>query len=170
MFEFNLSPLQTRRDIALLAVIHRAVLDMGPQHFKQVFRRCTVSTTKPTRNRHGKQLATHRNCNFLEVLADSILGLTDVYNLLPECIVEATTLSNFQTLLQQMVKAAAAGGSPYWKDLLSPRRVLHSHPLKDWFGWAPPAIINHGCNANRGNEKTKKCMTAWLDFTSNNNK
>ena len=38
MFEHNISPLQTRGDIALLGVIHRAALGKGPVHFKKVFK------------------------------------------------------------------------------------------------------------------------------------
>ena len=34
LLHFNLAPLSTRRDLALLAVIHRTVLGHGPPHFR----------------------------------------------------------------------------------------------------------------------------------------
>ena len=36
--EFNLAPLQCRRDIAALGIIHRAILGLRPPHFRQFFR------------------------------------------------------------------------------------------------------------------------------------
>lgn len=34
LMNFNLAPLRTRRDIAMMGVIHRRVLGKGPEHFK----------------------------------------------------------------------------------------------------------------------------------------
>ena len=33
LFEFNLAPLNARRDMAMLGLIHRCVLGVGPEHF-----------------------------------------------------------------------------------------------------------------------------------------
>ena len=38
LMEFNLAPLRTRRDVAMLGVLHRTVLDKGPEHFKEFFK------------------------------------------------------------------------------------------------------------------------------------
>ena len=35
LMEFNLAPLSTRRDIAMLGLIHRTVLRKGPEQFQQ---------------------------------------------------------------------------------------------------------------------------------------
>ena len=35
---FNLAPLETRRDVAILGLIHRTVLGCGPRHFASMFR------------------------------------------------------------------------------------------------------------------------------------
>ena len=39
LFHFNLAPLETRRDIAQLGVIHRAALRKGPNHLHNFFMR-----------------------------------------------------------------------------------------------------------------------------------
>ena len=38
LMNFALAPLQTRRDIAMLGLVHRAVLGDGPPHFKEFFK------------------------------------------------------------------------------------------------------------------------------------
>ena len=40
LLEFNLAPLRTRRDIAMLGLVHRTVLGKGPVHFKEIFSQC----------------------------------------------------------------------------------------------------------------------------------
>ena len=139
MFDYNLSPLETRRDIALLGVIHRTVLGNGPDQFKAFFK--FDSAAVQLRNRHGMQLITHRKGKFLDVLGVSILGLVDVYNLLPECAVQAKSVKDFQTLLQQLVKYAATWNISEWWNLLSPRHTLHLHPVNRWFKWTPKTVV-----------------------------
>ena len=39
LIEFNMAPLDLRRDIAQLGLIHRTVLKKGPPHFKTLFPR-----------------------------------------------------------------------------------------------------------------------------------
>ena len=38
LVHFKLAPLRSRRDIALLGMIHRSVLGLGPEHFHQYIR------------------------------------------------------------------------------------------------------------------------------------
>ena len=57
--KFNLTPLQTRRDIALLGLIHRTVLGLGPDQFRQHFE-LAQNRGRRTRNRHSKQMVSHR--------------------------------------------------------------------------------------------------------------
>ena len=48
LLHFNLAPLETRRDIAMLGLIHRSVLGCGPRHFANMFlpfRRRFLNTT-----------------------------------------------------------------------------------------------------------------------------
>ena len=60
----------------------------------------------------------------------SALGLAKVYNLLPKSIVEeAGTVSEFQGMLQDLVKQRASSGHDDWKCLLSPRVAWQRHSL-----------------------------------------
>ena len=74
LIEFNLAPLTARRDMAMLAVIHRAVLGKRPRHFKDHFCWQTPGLLKDPREEIGGG----------GIITRSILGLVAVYNLLPE--------------------------------------------------------------------------------------
>ena len=133
LMNFNLAPLQLRRDIAMLGLIHRTVLGQGPKHFKDMFfeevcpnRRCS------RRARHKHQLHEHVNGSQLDVLSRSALGLVSVYNLLPNVIVEAPSVKQFQRSLQDFAKDCMQRGL-LWKTLFSTCHGLSAHPLlKFW--------------------------------------
>ena len=102
MVEFRLAPLNCRRDMAMLGVLHRAALKKGPEHLERFFYCAETATNTRTRlatRRHNWQLAEHRKGRFLEILRRSALGLVAVYNLLPADVVAADTVKNFQRLL-----------------------------------------------------------------------
>ena len=54
LMHFDLAPLQSRRDIAMLGLLHRTALGKGPNHFLQFFklskseRQCTGSGARDT--------------------------------------------------------------------------------------------------------------------------
>ena len=52
LLEFNLAPLESRRDIAMLGVIHRCGLGKGPEHFKAFFKFCNYA---PQQHQSRKQ-------------------------------------------------------------------------------------------------------------------
>ena len=97
LFACNLAPLQARRDIALLRVIHRSVLGKGPPHFAAFFKRTDDATHH---GRHSLQLQEYQdgdaidfmypNSNPAQYISRSMLGLTTVYNMLPADIVEGS--------------------------------------------------------------------------------
>ena len=129
----KLAPLQIRRDLGMLGIIHRCVLGKGPAHFKEIFKRseeaCTSGrTTRLANRRHGLQLQEYRGSqNFIK---QSILGLVTVYNLLPARIVEGCkSVRNFQGALQQLVKDRATAGMEDWETTFSPRLDFNGHPL-----------------------------------------
>ena len=55
----------------------------------------------------------------------------DVYNLLPEEVVQATDVHSFQRKLQNILKDAALTGQENWEMIFSPRLPLHLHPLRE---------------------------------------
>ena len=130
--DWNLAPLETRRDIAMLGVIHRAVLGMGPPHLRRFFRLAAPAACQRTRadvRRHHRHLEDPREGRYLEVLRRSALGLIGVYNLLPSDVVDAPSVQPFQRLLQALVQGAEWTSVPNWHRVLSPRLEMASHPL-----------------------------------------
>ena len=132
---FNLAPLATRRDVAMLGLIHRTVLGKGPEHFRNFFRAAKVSNKPGTRlqkkrEQHGQQLEEHRAGTHLNVVRRSALGLTAVYNLLPARVVKLENVKDFQKASQELVKERATEGCSDWRLTFSPRLPLYSHPLK----------------------------------------
>ena len=94
LLHFNLAPLRTRRCIAMLAVIHRAVLGLGPDHFRAFF---IHSTTVPRYIRHWHFHHLEDFCDVVrpDYFTRSIFGMISVYNWLPEFVVLAPTIKLF---------------------------------------------------------------------------
>ena len=118
LMAFNLAPLATRRDIAILGVIHRTVIGKGPKHFKNHFRVGQDRRVHDPRVKDRGQLITR-----------SALGLVAVYNLLPRGITSAENVKDFQTRLQTELKLRAEAGTLDWPKTYSPRVPLKDHPL-----------------------------------------
>ena len=105
----NLAPLAARRDIAMLGLIHRAMLGRGPAQFRE-FSQPDIDARKEGRGKHRLQLAPLQNHISDFVLpgsrpADyteySAYGLVRVYNILPAYIVEGSPcVRSFQNTLQ----------------------------------------------------------------------
>ena len=134
LFLWNLAPLETRRDIAMLGLVHRAVLGKGPTHFERFFKKKAATTvayrTRAAAGRHDRQLeeVTHLHCPGL--LRRSAFGLIRVCNLLPREVVATDSVKEFQRKVQDLVKAHAEGGDENWKRTVSPREPWWSHPLR----------------------------------------
>ena len=132
---FNLAPLATRRDMAMLGLIHRTALNKGPVQFKQFFFPAEGRATRLTRltarrEAHGAQLTDWRQRTHLNVIRRSALGLVAVYNLLPPEVVKLKDVKGFQRALQDLVKKRAEQNCEDWELTLSPRVPLWNHPLK----------------------------------------
>ncbi len=127
LLQFNLAPLSTRRDIAMLGLIHRCVLGKGPPHFAQFF--TLDRNTRLANRRHSKHLQDYRVGRLLAVVARSALGLIAVYNLLPQRIVDRPSVSSFQSALTELVRHRAEQNFPNWESTFSPRMSMTSHPL-----------------------------------------
>ena len=122
--KYNLAPLGTRRDVAMLGVVHRTVLGEGPPKFRKWFFPAGTGhglTTRLQGGLHGKQLHDYLDGTHTALLRRSALGLPRVYNRLPRRVVELKTVKDFQHALQDLVKKAAKEGQDNWKTWLSPR-------------------------------------------------
>ena len=151
--------------MAMLAIIHRSVLGLGPSQFSEYFKRASASTNpmgRECQRRHNRQLESHRRGKFLDILANSALGLVDVYNLLPSHIVEANSVKVFQTRLQDALRNAAKSGAVDWEEWYSPRRAVYAHPLRNTNG-ALPSNAKIGIAPTIATKNTV-CMNGWLSF------
>ena len=122
--DYKLAPLETRRDIAMLGVVHRTVLGQGPPHFRKWFcrdERQAVYTTRLQARAHDKQLEDYVDGSHTDLLRRSALGLPKVYNKLPDKVVQHGTVKDFQKALQQLVLEELNKGNENWHKHLSPR-------------------------------------------------
>ena len=84
---------------------------------------------------HRRQLITHRKGAFLEILRNSVLGLVDVYNMLPVYIADAPTVKLFQRRLQELLVTCVREQVGEWWNMFSPRDELYNHKLRGWRTW-----------------------------------
>ena len=132
LFSFSLAPLSSRRDMAMLGVIHRSILGKGPSQIRRYFELEGASnhpSGRATLRRHNQQIRTYRKGKFLETTSKSILGLIDIYNLLPQEFIDSEDVHSFQTKLQGLLKEEVHRGRRGWESMFSPRHPLHLHPL-----------------------------------------
>ena len=94
---FNLAPLPTRRDIAMLGILHKVVLGVAPPGISSIFPKgpITCPLAYPLRigfhlNRpsHNRQLLTPCTRLSTEKFKRSIFGIVSFYNALPQWVVD----------------------------------------------------------------------------------
>jgi hypothetical protein len=105
LMHFNLAPLTSRRDIAMLGVLHRRVIGKGAPHFKKHFEL-----------EAGRRLRDPRTTMKGPLVIRSIFGLVAVYNMIPEMVRQATTVKQFQAELQGLLKKSLNDGRDNWKN------------------------------------------------------
>ena len=118
LMEFNLAPLNARRDMAILGLIQRTVLGRGPKHFRQYFKDAGQRT-----------LVDPRHTNNERMVRCSALGLVAVYKMLPETLWKKGRVDDFQRELQGIMKARATEACEDWPMTFSPRTAVARHPL-----------------------------------------
>ena len=137
----RLAPLSTRRDMALLGLIHRTVLGRGPGHFKKFFR-ADAHAHAEGRAKHRFHLVEYTGGHWTDFMypnsrpADyvkhSMLGLVTIYNRLPAAVAEGSEcVASFQKALQDMLIDAANAGTPNWSTMFSPRIPWYRHALRN---------------------------------------
>ena len=115
----NLAPLNSRRDIAMLGLIHRAALRQGPQHFREWFVPAppapTTLVTRRSTRAHRWQLHDLVDSDHTELLKRSVFGLIRVYNELEQNIVDTRSVKEFQHNLQNKLKQLAENNTEGWE-------------------------------------------------------
>ena len=121
--DFNFTPPILRRNIAILGLIHKRVLGLAHEDFNELWPfaepRAFQSRLNP---RHDKQLQTEfHGCNFRSLLfRRSIFGAIHVYNKLPQSFVDCTSVSAFQSLLNDHARHQCQRNFEGWDELYSP--------------------------------------------------
>ena len=157
----------------MLGLIHRAVLGMGPPQFEKYFRRAGAPLHPHGRNiesRHTSQLSTFRKGKFLDIMGHSVLGLIDIYNLLPQSVIDAPTVKIFQRRLQDMLRNEAENGYNGWPRLFSPRNDLWNNRLVGWRTYMRNDATKNGTVTTTVNANERcasaTCVNAWLRFAT----
>ena len=107
LFEFNLAPLSTRRDICMLGLLHRTQLGVAPPVLSSFFPKAKSTLFKFSVSSvpsHNRQIACYVTPSSSIAFQRSIFGLVRVYNKLPAEIVAAQSASIFQRRLQALLK------------------------------------------------------------------
>ena len=132
LIHFKLAPLAVRRQIAILGVIHRCVLEQGPSQLNAFFDRdmsIRHYTTRGAVRAHSRQLV-ERQVRYQPVLFQrSAFGATRVYNLLPRWIAHSPSVQVFQRNLQKLITLRAEAGRDDWANTLNWTRLTCGHPL-----------------------------------------
>ncbi len=124
--KYKLAPLETRRDIAMLGLLHRISLGLAPSQLTELFPRALPPRPRlfsdTTRlhailRRHNRQFV-ERN-GHTDVFRKSIFGLVASYNLLPQAIVDIPSVQCFQRELQKVVVKVAQRDLDGWPRVLS---------------------------------------------------
>ena len=117
--KYRLAPLSTRRDVALLGMVHRTVLGDGPDQFRKWFFPAAPSGhtqhTRATTAKHDRQLHDYLDRKQSALLRRSVLCLPRVYNSLPAEVVACKTVKDFQRALQKIVLGKAKAGEENWE-------------------------------------------------------
>ena len=125
--QHNMAPLSLRRDIAMLGVLHKCAHGRAHPDLLKLFplapptQNSSRHNTRLSSRRHGKQLLEMYRGSELVVFRRSVFGLTRVFNVLPEDIVESISVSSFQGQLTRMAKEACQNGRAQWHASFSPR-------------------------------------------------
>ena len=130
LFRYRLAPLRSRRDMAMLGLLHRIVLGQAPPQLIELFPRSGLNSQPPTRlgfRRHTFQLV--QPAFRTDVLQRSVFGLTVVYNLLPPEVVACSSVKIFQRWLQYALRNAANQRIDNWDAIFSPRL----RPIRDLY-------------------------------------
>jgi hypothetical protein len=118
LMEFNLAPLATRRDIAMMGLLHRTAIGKGPPQFRNHFEVEADGRLKDPRAAIKSPLVVR-----------SALGLAALYNMLPDCWRKIRSVKDFQRRLQELVKQRLTEGCLDWEETFSPRVPLTRHAL-----------------------------------------
>ena len=122
LLNFNLAPLSTRRDVAVMGLLFRIATGCAPSPFNLLIQRSEgVRFPKRLRNpaiQHRLQLRDPIDGTHSNAMERSVLGLVYSFNMLPDHVIGVSSVQLFQRLLQNGVKNAVRRGLDNWESFL----------------------------------------------------
>ena len=114
--EFNFAPSMLRRNIGVLGLIHKRVLGLCHPAFEDLLPWYEHRISIPRGFGHNKQLYDHRlEVSHQRALFDkSIFAMVDIYNNLPQSLVDSPNVKVFQRGLTHIAKERCKKGDPEW--------------------------------------------------------
>ena len=121
--EFNLAPPSLRRNIGILGLLQKRVLNKCHPSFHRLLPFYAECFSKDTGQGHTKKLYGHWvEISSHRALYDrSIFAMVDIYNVLPQYIVDNATVSGFQSDLTHLVRIKCEQGDDAWASTFSRR-------------------------------------------------
>jgi hypothetical protein len=121
--EFNFAPTGLRRDIAILGLLHKRVIGQSHPTFEKLLPFWSQRFDTSRGVGHNKPLyghwveATHHRSLF----GKSIFMMVDTYNNLPQHVVDAPSVSTFQSYLTERARERCRADDPFWLTLYNAR-------------------------------------------------
>ena len=120
--DFNVAPLQMRRDIGLLGMLYKISHGLAHPEFGALFPRIERKAshqTRVARRRHDRQFVDPCDGSQLDIFARSLFGLIKVWNNLPSEFVSSKSVKSFQVRLTAATKCACADNAERWERMYS---------------------------------------------------
>ena len=112
----NLLPLAVRRNISMLGLLHKIQLGQARKDWELLFPFATHGhfySTRHARRRHTRQFC--ETSGKTNAYNRSLFAMVRIYNILPQDYVDATSVSDFQSLLTSEVRKRCGGGLVGWE-------------------------------------------------------
>ncbi len=119
--QYKLPPLELRRDIAVLGLLHKIQLGDVHPDFHGLFPRedAPRAPTRHNARRHGRQFREISGNSYY--FNQSVFSAVKIYNVLPAYAVYAETVQTFQSLLTKDAKIACQSGRVGWARMYNNR-------------------------------------------------
>ena len=114
--KFNFAPTILRRNIGVLGFLHKRVLGLSHPSIEKLLPWYAQRFDEPRNLGHNKQLYGHsvEISHQRSLFNRSIFAMVDIYNNLPQEIVDASSVKIFQSLLTKVAKERCLRGDPDW--------------------------------------------------------
>jgi hypothetical protein len=114
--EFNFAPPSLRRNVGVLGLLHKRVIGKCHPTFERLFPWLADRFPGFRTHAHTKQLYGHSSeiTSHQAIFNRSIFAMCDIYNDLPQNVVDADCVSSFQHMLMQTVRLRCQSNDADW--------------------------------------------------------